>query len=73
MLSESHCEIRVQDVLDENMAEYFDPFTIIAGEAETILTGVIHDQAELFGVLWKIRDLGVTLLSLSVTKQQHSK
>ena len=69
MLSKSLCEIHVQDVLDEKLAEYFAPFTIVAGEKETVLTGVVLDQAELFGVLWKIRDLGVTLLSLSVTKQ----
>jgi hypothetical protein len=71
MLSKTFCEIHVQDVLDEKLAEYFAPFTIVVGEKETVLAGVVLDQAELFGVLWKIRDLGVTLLLLSVTKQQE--
>jgi hypothetical protein len=62
-------EIHVQDVLDKKLGEYFAPFTINIVGNETVLKGMVHDQAELFGVLWKIRDLGVTLLSLSVTRQ----
>jgi hypothetical protein len=34
-------------------------------EGETVLAGPIRDQAELFGVLIRIRDLGLTLVSLS--------
>jgi hypothetical protein len=59
------CEIHVQDVLDEKWAAYFDQFTLAFGEDETILTGVVNDQAELFGVLVKIRDLGLKLISVN--------
>ena len=58
-------EIRVRDVLDEKWAAYFAPFTLTAEANETILRGVAHDQAELFGVLLKIRDLGLTLVSVN--------
>jgi hypothetical protein len=58
-------EIRVREVLDEKWAAYFVPFTLHAGTDETILRGVAHDQAELFGVLLKIRDLGLKLVSVN--------
>ena len=67
------CEIHLHDLLDEKMGEYLSPLSLTTSGNETILAGVIHDQAELFGVLWKIRDLGVTLVSLSVINQQPSK
>jgi len=57
-------EIRIRDVLGEKWATYFTPFMVTAGTEETLLTGITHDQAELFGVLLKIRDLGLQLLSV---------
>ena len=39
--------------------------TLTVGADETILTGTAHDQAELFGVLLKIRDLGLKLVSVN--------
>jgi hypothetical protein len=61
-------EIRVKDVLDEKWAAYFTPFTLTFRTEETVLTGFVHDQAELFGVLLKIRDLGLHLLSVNPVK-----
>ena len=58
-------EIRVRDMLDEKWAGYFAPFTLQVSENESILTGQAHDQAELFGVLLKIRDLGLWLISVN--------
>ena len=57
-------EIRIRDVLDEKWAGYFAPFALTARTDETILRGVAHDQAELFGILLKIRDLGLKLVSV---------
>ncbi len=65
MPGESLYEIRVRNVLDEKWAAYFAPFTLTAGENESTLTGTAHDQAELFGVLLKIRDLGLCLVSVN--------
>jgi hypothetical protein len=59
-------EIRVRDILDEKWASYFAPFMLTAGNEETILRGMAHDQAELFGVLLKIRDLGLQLVSVNL-------
>jgi hypothetical protein len=57
-------EIHVQDVLDQKWAAYFSPFILSVDKNETLLTGVAHDQAELFGILLKIRDLGLQLVSV---------
>lgn len=58
-------EIRVQDVLDQKWAAYFAPFTLSVEKNETMLTGVAHDQAELFGILLRIRDVGLQLVSVN--------
>jgi hypothetical protein len=58
-------EIRVQGTLDEKWADWFNGFTItpLPGD-ETLLAGVVADQAALHGLLAKIRDLGLPLLSV---------
>ncbi len=61
-------EIRVRDTLDPKWAAYFAPFDVTALADETILTGIAHDQAELFGVLFKICDLGLSLISVNPVK-----
>jgi hypothetical protein len=58
-------KICIREVLDEKWAAYFSPFEIMVGETDTFLTGVAHDQAELFGILTKIRDLGLQLISVN--------
>ena len=58
-------EIRVRGVLDEKWHTYFAPLEVTAGAEDTALTGLVHDQAELFGILFKICDLGLSLLSVN--------
>lgn len=58
-------QIVVKGHLDHDWSEWFDGLTItLVNNGETILTGPIVDQAALHGVLIKIRDLGLPLLSL---------
>ena len=58
-------EIRVKGELDQRWSDWFDGFTIApVTEDETLLTGTVADQAALHGVLHKIRDLGLPLLSV---------
>ncbi len=58
-------EIRVKGSLDRKWADWFDGFTITPLEDdETLLAGPVADQAALHGVLAKIRDLGLPLLSV---------
>lgn len=63
-------EIHVQDCLDEKWAARFIPFAVTVGDKESILIGVVHDQAELFGVLLKIRDLGLSLVSVNPVERR---
>lgn len=58
-------EIRVGEILEEKWAVYLSPFVLITTADHTLLKGVAHDQAELFGVLLKIRDLGIRLISVN--------
>ncbi len=65
-------EIRVQEVLDEKWSAYFAPFTLTHEPHNTILKGMVRDQAELFGILLKIRDLGLQLVSVNPVERLAS-
>ena len=57
--------IRVDGHLDQHWSRWFDDLRLTQeADRTTSLTGVIADQAELHGLLTKIRDLGVTLISV---------
>jgi hypothetical protein len=59
--------LRVDGHLDHHWAPWFDGMSLIhEDDGTTSLTGVIADQPQLHGLLTKIRDLGVTLLSVAV-------
>jgi hypothetical protein len=68
-------EIRVRGHLPQHWSEWLDGLTIThAPNGETILTGSLPDQAALFGVMMKARDLGLTLLSVNpVGSEQPSQ
>jgi hypothetical protein len=58
-------EIRVQGVLDSHWSAWFDDFAISRRPGKrTQLTGVVPDQAALHGLLAKIRNLGLPLISV---------
>jgi hypothetical protein len=64
-------EIRVEGHLDKTWADWLDGFSITHTEqGETILTGDITDQAQLYGMLSKLRDLGIKLVSLNLSQNQ---
>lgn len=59
-------EIRIEGHLDESWAECLNGFTLTHGERdETSLTGQVEDQAALYGLIAKLRDLGVKLISIN--------
>jgi hypothetical protein len=58
-------EIRVKGILDSKWADWFDGFTIAPQpDGDSVLTGPVADQAALHGLLSKVRDLGLPLLSV---------
>jgi hypothetical protein len=59
-------EIRLKGHLDNRWAEWFDGLTITLEEdGDTLLTGPVVDQPALHGLLKKVRDLGIPLISIS--------
>lgn len=57
--------IRVAGRLDDRWAAWFDGFTLTAGtDGTTTLSGAVADQAQLHGLLAKVRDLGLDVVSL---------
>lgn len=61
-----HYEIRIKGHLDESWADWFDGLVISHEEnGETRLSGSIPDQAALHGVLNRLRDLGIQLISVN--------
>lgn len=73
MTETAEYEIQVRDVLDDKWLAYFAPFTLEFNSNETILRGPVHDQAELFGILLKIRDLGLKLVAVNPIRQPEGK
>lgn len=58
--------IRIQERLGEQWQDWFEGMTITHHDnGETVITGQIIDQAQLFGLLKKIRNLGLTLISVA--------
>jgi hypothetical protein len=58
-------EIRIQGHLGDRWAEWFDGLSFTHdGDGTTILTGPVVDQAALHGVLRKVRDLALPLVSV---------
>ena len=58
-------EIRVQEELDNDLAEWFNSLNVHhEPDGATTLTVPVRDQAELHGLLTKIRDLNLTLIAI---------
>ncbi len=58
-------EIRIEGQLDKDWAEWLENVSVShASVNETILTGEVADQAALYGLIAKLRDLGLRLLSV---------
>ena len=68
-----HYEIRLKGHLDKRRADWFDGLTISQeANGETALRGLVVDQAALHGLLKKVRDLGLPLLSVHRIEPGHT-
>lgn len=72
--TDSTCyEIRVVGSLPPQWMDWFDGLVINTENGETLLHGPVDDQAALFGLLKKIRDLGLPLVSVRQISSQEKK
>ena len=71
-------EIRLKGRLDARWATWFDGLSLShESDSTTVLSGLVTDQAALHGLLSKVRDLGLPLISVTqidavdVSTDQH--
>jgi hypothetical protein len=66
--------IRVRGHLDQSWSQWFGDWVITQeANGETVMTGPVRDQAALFGLLMKVRDLGLTLISVNPIQPGRSE
>jgi hypothetical protein len=57
--------IKLKGSLDDSWSDWFDGLTITHDAAgDTLLEGAVRDQAALYGLIAKARDLGLSLLAV---------
>ena len=67
-------QIRIKGHLDRGWTDWFEGLTIqLADNGETLLTGSVVDQAALHGLLRKVRDVGLPLLSVMCVTPEQTK
>jgi hypothetical protein len=60
----SHYEIRVKGILDGRWTAWFEDLQVTSDGDDTVISGPVADQAALHGLLTKVRDLGLFLISV---------
>jgi hypothetical protein len=66
-------QIRIKGHLGREWKDWFEGLTITLEEdGNTLLTGLVVDQAALHGLLKKVRDLGLPLVSVSPIEPDHT-
>lgn len=66
----SRYEIRIKGILDRRWSAWFEDLQISSDGDQTVLSGWVADQAALHGLLNKVRDLGLTLISVRQLAQR---
>jgi hypothetical protein len=57
-------EIKVKGALDDSWSDWFGGFRLAVQEGKTMLKGSLVDQTALLGVLAKLNDMGLTILTV---------
>jgi hypothetical protein len=64
-------QIRVRGIIGRQWSAWFDDLEIVPlADGETLLTGPVVDQAALHGILAKIRDLNLPLISITLVSNE---
>jgi hypothetical protein len=71
-LQSNRYEIRIRGTLGPEWAEWFDGMEIRQdADGETVLAGSMPDQAALHGLLARVRDLNLTLISVNPSSRSE--
>lgn len=62
--SPARYEIRIEGVLDSHWAAWFEGLQVNSDGTQTVISGLLADRPALHGLLAKIRDLGLCLISV---------
>ena len=63
-------EIRIAGHLDTQWQDWFDGMSVtLEADGTTLLSGQVPDQPALYGLLRKVRDLGLMLISVTLIKK----
>jgi hypothetical protein len=61
--------IKIKGRMDESWSDCFEGIKIThQGSDETILSGIVADQASFYGLIGKLRDLGLQVLEISTVE-----
>ena len=67
-------EIKINGYLDEHWSDWLGGLEICQDKhGNSLLTGIVPDQAALHGILNQIRDLGLTLISIKSKRSEDDK
>ena len=66
-------KIKVQGHLDKKWKDWFEGMDIIYEGDNTILSGNVKDEAFIHGILNRIRDLNLKLISVNPAEEEHDK
>ena len=64
--------IQIKEQLDPHWAAWFEGMRLSQTESGTLLEGTMVDPAALYGLIGKLRDLGLTLLAVNTVATEHS-
>lgn len=67
-------QIRIKGHLDREWTDWFGGLAItLENSGNTLLTGPVLDQAALYGLLRKVRDMGLPLISVNLMEEEHDR
>lgn len=64
-------KIILRGFLDQKFSDWLEGFSITYGENVTILTGTVMDQSGFFGLLSKLRDLNLSIVSIEQIETEY--
>ena len=65
--------IQIKEQLDHHWAAWFEGMRFIQTESGTLLEGMLVDPAALYGLIGKLRDLGLTLIAVNTVATEQPR